>query len=109
MVRGNLGNFLDWWVILRSLIDARPVHTRGALAFENPDGSPLEPAQRAWFRVAHPLPDDVFWHQAAMAYASDNGIAFDVEGWRKHAAKAAEALEEARKRCDALAPEKPEA
>ncbi len=42
MVRGNLGNFLDWWVVLRSLIDARPVHTRGALRFENPDGSALD-------------------------------------------------------------------
>ncbi|HKR87878.1 MAG TPA: acyl-CoA thioesterase II [Phenylobacterium sp.] len=40
----------------------------------HPDGSPLEPVQRAWFRVAHPLPDDVFWHQAAMAYASDMGL-----------------------------------
>jgi acyl-CoA thioesterase-2 len=40
----------------------------------NADGSPLAPMQRAWFRVAHPLPDDVFWHQAAMAYASDMGL-----------------------------------
>ena len=31
MPRGNLGNFLDWWVVLRSLIDARPVHTAGAV------------------------------------------------------------------------------
>ena len=23
MARGNLGNFLDWWVVLRSLIDGR--------------------------------------------------------------------------------------
>ena len=42
MVRGNLGNFLDWWVVLRSLIDGRPVHTSGAVTFENPDGSPLD-------------------------------------------------------------------
>ncbi|HEX4516311.1 MAG TPA: hypothetical protein VH054_22340, partial [Polyangiaceae bacterium] len=28
MARGNLGDFLDWWVIIRSLIDARPVHAR---------------------------------------------------------------------------------
>ena len=42
MVRGNLGNFLDWWVVLRSLIDERPVHTRGAVTFENRDGSPLD-------------------------------------------------------------------
>src|SRR6266576_341947 len=42
MARGNLGNFLDWWVVLRSLIDGRPVHTRGAVTFEERDGSPLE-------------------------------------------------------------------
>ena len=42
MARGNLGDFLDWWVILRSLIDARPVHTRGAVTFADRDGSPLD-------------------------------------------------------------------
>jgi len=42
MARGNLGDFLDWWVVLRSLIDGRPVHTRGAVTFENRDGSPLD-------------------------------------------------------------------
>ncbi len=42
MPRGNLGDFLDWWVVLRSLIDMRPVHTRGAVAFEHRDGSPLD-------------------------------------------------------------------
>jgi len=45
MTRGNLGNFLDWWVVLRSLIDDRPVHTTGAITFENPDGSPLDLAR----------------------------------------------------------------
>lgn len=42
MLRGNLGNFLDWWVVLRSLIDARPVHTRGAVTFSDRDGAPLD-------------------------------------------------------------------
>ena len=36
MPRGNLGDFLDWWVVLRSLIDGRPVHTRGAVDFRGP-------------------------------------------------------------------------
>jgi len=40
----------------------------------NLDRSPLKPCQRAWVRMAHPLPDDVFWHQASMAYASDMGL-----------------------------------
>jgi len=42
MLRGNLGNFLDWWVVLRSLIDARPVHTRGAVDFHDRAGAPLD-------------------------------------------------------------------
>ena len=45
MTRGNLGNFLDWWVVLRALIDGRPVHTRGALTFADRDGSPLDLAR----------------------------------------------------------------
>ena len=42
MARGNLGDFLDWWVVLRSLIDARPIHTRGAVTFEDRNGGPLD-------------------------------------------------------------------
>jgi hypothetical protein len=42
MPRGNLGDFLDWWVVLRSLIDERPVHTRGAVTFEDRAGRPLD-------------------------------------------------------------------
>lgn len=42
MARGDLGDFLDWWVVLRSLIDARPAHTRGTVTFEDRDGSPLD-------------------------------------------------------------------
>src|ERR1700675_81983 len=40
--RGDHGNFLDWWVVLRSLIDARPVHTAGSVEFRAADGSPLD-------------------------------------------------------------------
>jgi hypothetical protein len=47
MVRGDLGDFLDWWVVLRSLIDGRPVHTRGAVDFVDRDGTPLD-LQRAF-------------------------------------------------------------
>lgn len=42
IVRGDLGDFLDWWVVLRSLIDARPVHTRGAVTFRDREGNPLD-------------------------------------------------------------------
>ncbi len=43
--RGRLEDFLDWWVILRGLLDDRPVHTRGAVTFTGLDGEPLDLAQ----------------------------------------------------------------
>ena len=42
MPKGRLEDFLDWWVVLRSLIDGRPAHTRGAVTFRDRDGSPLD-------------------------------------------------------------------
>ncbi len=42
MVRGNLGDFLDWWVVLRALIDGRRVHTAGSIEFHDRDGAPLD-------------------------------------------------------------------
>jgi Phytanoyl-CoA dioxygenase (PhyH) len=42
MPRGDLGDFLDWWVVLRSLLDARPVHTGGAIDFKDRDGTELD-------------------------------------------------------------------
>jgi Phytanoyl-CoA dioxygenase (PhyH) len=59
MPRGDLGDFLDWWVVLRSLLDGRPVHTSGSITFVDRDGGPLdlrraftqddEPAEAAHF------------------------------------------------------------
>ncbi len=42
MERGQLGDLLNWWVVLRSLIDGRPVHTKGSIDFRAPDGSRLD-------------------------------------------------------------------
>lgn len=42
MSRGDLGDFLDWWVVLRSLLDGRPVHTRGAVTFTDRAGVTLD-------------------------------------------------------------------
>jgi hypothetical protein len=42
MARGDLGAFLDWWVVLRSLIDGRRIHTRGAIDFRDRNGDPLD-------------------------------------------------------------------
>ncbi len=40
--RGDHGNFLDWWVVLRSLIDDRPAHTAGSIEFRDVAGDPLD-------------------------------------------------------------------
>jgi hypothetical protein len=40
--RGDHGNFLDWWVVLRSLVDERPAHTAGSIEFRDTDGAPLD-------------------------------------------------------------------
>jgi len=96
MARGDLGDFLDWWVVLRALIDARPVHTRGAVTFEDPDGAPLDLTRaftpddddaeigaflatagflhlRGWFdpAVMDEISDDM--DRALPAYARDDG------------------------------------
>jgi hypothetical protein len=42
MARGRLEDLLDWWVVLRALLDARPVHTSGAVTFHDVSGSPLD-------------------------------------------------------------------
>lgn len=40
--RGDLGDFLDWWVVLRALVDGRAVHTAGSIDFVDRDGAPLD-------------------------------------------------------------------
>jgi Phytanoyl-CoA dioxygenase (PhyH) len=47
MPHGGLEDFLDWWVVLRSLVDGRPVHATGAVSFHDADGAPLD-LQRAF-------------------------------------------------------------
>ncbi len=42
MPRGRLEDFLDWWVVLRSLLDGRPVHTAGSIEFSDRSGEPLD-------------------------------------------------------------------
>jgi hypothetical protein len=42
MPLGRLEHFLDWWVVLRSVIDERAVHTTGSVGFDDGDGKPLD-------------------------------------------------------------------
>ena len=39
---GRLGDALDWWLVLRAALDERPLHTPGAVTFEDRDGGPLD-------------------------------------------------------------------
>jgi hypothetical protein len=55
MPKGRLEDFLDWGVILRSVIDERPVHTTGAVEFRDRDGAPLDLGRS--FTPADPLED----------------------------------------------------
>jgi Phytanoyl-CoA dioxygenase (PhyH) len=59
MPEGELGDFLDWWVVLRSLLDGRAVHTAGTITFTDRDGGALDlrrsftvdedPAEQAYY------------------------------------------------------------
>jgi hypothetical protein len=39
---GRLERLLDWWVVLRSLLDGRRAHVAGDIAFRDLDGGPLD-------------------------------------------------------------------
>jgi hypothetical protein len=45
MSRGHVGNFLDWWVVLRAVVDEVPAHRAGAVSFRGLDGEPLDPGR----------------------------------------------------------------
>jgi len=40
--RGEMGDFLDWWLIIRAVVDQRPIHVPGEMAFRNRLGKPLD-------------------------------------------------------------------
>lgn len=40
--KGQLQAVMDWTVVLRSVLDARPVHTTGAVELRDPSGAPLD-------------------------------------------------------------------
>jgi len=40
--RGDLSAFLDWWLVIRGLVDGRPIHVPGAIDFADRDGTPLK-------------------------------------------------------------------
>ncbi|MEZ5503402.1 MAG: phytanoyl-CoA dioxygenase family protein [Halioglobus sp.] len=42
ILRGQMGDFLDWWLLLRAVIDQRPIHTPGETEFRDRFGEPLD-------------------------------------------------------------------
>lgn len=71
---------------IRRQADRIPVSLRGVLTQDRPldfrivapqdpiDPARSEPVRHVWFRVIGELPDDILYHQAALAYASDYGM-----------------------------------
>jgi hypothetical protein len=75
MPAGRLEHFLDWWVVLRALIDGRPAHTHGGVEFVDPDGDPLDLAKT--FRIDDD-PDDVSHFLAEAGFLHLEGV-FDEQ------------------------------
>jgi Phytanoyl-CoA dioxygenase (PhyH) len=76
MARGRLEDFLDWWVVLRSLLDGRPVHTTGAVQFSDRDGEPLVLDQP--FHVDDD-PDEIAHFLAQAGYVHIAGVFDEAE------------------------------
>jgi hypothetical protein len=55
MPRGTVTDFLDWWLILRAVVDQRPIHTGEAIDFVDRHGEPLN--LRHAFRLQDSLDD----------------------------------------------------
>jgi hypothetical protein len=45
ILRGDLGAFLDWWLIIRAVVDQRPIHVPGETDFRDRYGAPLNLTQ----------------------------------------------------------------
>lgn len=42
IVRGEMSTFMDWWLVLRAVVDRRPIHVPGEMAFNDRTGKPLQ-------------------------------------------------------------------
>jgi hypothetical protein len=76
MCRGRLEDFLDWWVVLRSLLDGRPVHTTGAVTFRDRHGGALA-LDRA-FHIDDDR-DDIAYFLAEAGFVHLEGVFADEE------------------------------
>ena len=90
MPSGRLEDFLDWWVLLRSLLDGRPAHTAGSIEFNDRNGEPLDlhqsfaadddPADAAHFlsEAGYLHLTDVFSSEEMEQVSADMDAAFPV-------------------------------
>jgi hypothetical protein len=88
--RGRLDDFLDWWVLLRSVLDHRVVHTTGSIDFRDRHGAPLDlhrgfgpdddPEEQAQFlgEAGFLHLTDVFTEEEMAAVSSDMDAAFPL-------------------------------
>ena len=42
IIRGEIGEFLDWWLIIRAVVDQRPIHIPGETKFLDREGRQLD-------------------------------------------------------------------
>jgi len=71
MRRGQLGDFLDWWVVLRAVLDGRPAHTTGAVTFVGRDGRALDLGRSF---TADDDPDDIAHFLAEAGFLHLRGV-----------------------------------
>lgn len=53
LVRGNFNDYLNWWLILRAVIDQRTLYTPGTIAFKDRNGADLDLTRK--FTLEDPL------------------------------------------------------
>jgi hypothetical protein len=74
--RGRLEHFLDWWVVLRAVLDGRRAHVAGDVTFRDPDGGPLDLGRA--FRLDDD-PDEVSWFLAEAGFLHLRGVFDEAE------------------------------
>lgn len=82
---GRLEHLLDWWAVLRSVLDGRPVHTAGSVTFHDRDGGPLDLGRSFGpdddpSEMAHFLAEAGFLHLTGVFSTGEMGaVADDME------------------------------
>ncbi|WP_334142945.1 phytanoyl-CoA dioxygenase family protein [Rhabdothermincola sp.] len=73
---GKLGDLLDWWLVLRAALDGTPIHTPGAVRFEDRDGHPLD-LHRSFSLTDDP--DEMRWFLEQAGFLHLRGVFTEAE------------------------------